>query len=279
MSLPSLGDAAISAGLPTFSSLPFLAEAVRAALHKGAAQGPRFFTPAERAVPEQPTRVILIGGLKGGVGKSTVGIFVAMVYAYMYGLRVLLVDADPSSQTGYDWWIQADDAGRNLGYDVETWPHAQVGDMVKRRALGQYDVVVIDCGGDSDKILSSGMEVAHFAVMVTSPSKTDMRRLDGTYKAALAAATAHGRANQIDAGVMMTQVDMRRGDQGSRATVHNQKMRTQIRNEGMPLMASEFSLKASVYSDSNGHRVTDPEDLAEASALVAEIETALTLAA
>lgn len=254
---------------PSFVTLPTISAAAVVA-------GLTFLTPDLRAFPDQDTRVILVGGLKGGVGKSTVALFIAMVYAYMHGMRVLFVDADPSSQTGWDWWAQADDAGRGLGFDVETWPHAQVGDMVKRRALGKYDVVIIDCGGDSDKILASGMEVAHYAVMVTSPSKTDMRRLAATYTAALTAATAHGRAGEIDAGVMLTQVDQRRGDQHARVTMHNQRMRTQIRDAGMPLMESEFSLKASVYADSNGHRVTDPADLAEASALVAEVETALT---
>lgn len=232
-------------------------------------------TPDQRAHPDRETRVILVGGLKGGVGKSTVALFIAMVYAYLRGMRVLFVDADPSSQTGYDWWAQAEDNGRHLGFDVECWPHAQVGDMVRRRSLGKYDVVIIDCGGDSDKILTAGMEVAEFAVMVTSPSKTDMRRLGGTFTAALNAAQAHGRADDIEAGVMLTQVDQRRGAQDDRVTKHNQKMRAQIREAGMPLMVSEFSLKASVYSDSNGHRVEDADDLAEAVALVDEIELAL----
>lgn len=213
-----------------------------------------------------PKRVIAVSGLKGGIGKSTLAMFLAFVYAVVYGLRVLFVDADPSSQTGWDWWKLARDANTPLPFDIETWPHAQVGEMVADRTPGKYDVVVIDCGGDSDAILSSAVEVCTYALIVTTPNKADIRRLAATFASALKAARDAGRASEIDAAVLFTKVDNRR-------EAYNARMRAQTEGK-LPVLEAELSLRAAVYADAMGTNVTSRADLEEAEAIVKEMEAA-----
>lgn len=209
--------------------------------------------------------VIAVGGLKGGLGKTTIAVFIALVYAILRGKKVLFVDADPKSQSGYDWHKLAKAAGRPLPFDIEVWPHGQVGSMVAERAEG-YDVVVIDTGGDSDAILASAVEVASYVLLVTTPSKPDMRRLAATFQAALTAAEKVGRQDEVDAAVVFTKVDQRRAN-------YNEEIRAQVA-ERLPLLAAGVSLKASLYADNYGLCPSSASELAEAEAVVKEMEAA-----
>lgn len=214
---------------------------------------------------DMPKRVIAVSGLKGGIGKSTLAMFIAFVYAVVHGLRVLYVDADPSSQTGWDWWKTARDNGSPLPFDIETWSHARVGDMVVDRTPGQYDAVVIDCGGDSDAILRSAVGVCTYALIVTTPNKADMRRVAATFSSALKAAREVERAGDIDAAIVFTKVDNRR-------EARNLRMRAQAEDR-LPVLKSDISL-LSAYSDAMCENVTSRDDLKEVEALVEEMEAA-----
>lgn len=215
---------------------------------------------------DMPERVIAVSGLKGGIGKSTLAMFVAFVYAVVHGKRVLFVDADPSSQTGWDWWKLARDRAKTpLPFDIELWPSAAVGDMVVDRTPGRYDVVVIDCGGHSDDILKAAVEVCTYALIVTTPNKADIRRLYATFESAVKAARESGRASQIKVGVAFTRVDNRRA-------AKNAEMRRQV-SAKLPLLQGELSLRPTVYADAMGRSVPE-SDLDEAKALVKEMEAA-----
>lgn len=215
--------------------------------------------------PDMP-KVIAVGGLKGGIGKSTLAMFIAFVYAVIYGKRVLFVDADPASQTGWDWWKLARAAGQPLPIDIETWPHAQVGDMVVDRTPGKYDVVVVDCGGDSDAILSSAVEVCSYALIATTPSKPDVRRVAPTFKSAVDAAQRAGREDEIDAAIVFTKVDNRRD-------AYNTRIRAQT-EEHLPVMAAQVSNRPAVYADAFGLGAPPAAELEEVHAIVKEMEAA-----
>lgn len=217
-------------------------------------------------LPADMPRVIAVGGLKGGIGKSTLAMFIALVYAIIYNKRVLLVDADPASQTGWDWWKLARAAGNPLPLDIETWPHAQVGDMVIDRTPGKYDVVVIDCGGDSDAILASAVEICSYALIATTPSKPDVRRVGPTFKSALGAAHRAGREDEIDAAVVFVKVDNRRD-------AYNLKIRAQT-EERLPVLTAQVSNRPAMYADAFGLGAPAPADLEEVHAVVKEMEAA-----
>ncbi|MFP1624076.1 hypothetical protein ACLB9X_02395 [Streptomyces sp. 5K101] len=57
--------------------------------------------------------VIVVGMLKGGTGKTTSAWFIALYYAVVLNLPTLLLDADATSQSAYDWFKVAQ-AGRGL---------------------------------------------------------------------------------------------------------------------------------------------------------------------
>lgn len=206
-----------------------------------------------------PTKVITIGALKGGVGKSTLSVFLACVYASR-GLRVLYVCADPLSQTGRDWWNQAEDSGHPMPYDLEHWADTAVSDQIRRRAMGRYDIVIVDTGGESDSILRSAVEVADFVLLATSPRQLDVRRLLATFQSAFAAAKAVGRS--IDVAVVFTLVDQRR-------VAYNAEMRDRIADK-LATLESCMSLR-SLYQNAFG-TVPDDDELAEATAIAKEID-------
>jgi chromosome partitioning protein len=208
-------------------------------------------------------RVIVVGGLKGGIGKSTLAMFVALVFATIYGKRVLFVDADPSSQTGYDWWSLAKRSGSPLPFDIETWPHAKVGDMVTDRTPGKYDVVVIDCGGDSDAILTSAVEICHFAFLATTPLKADLRRIAPTFKAAVAAARSTGRADQVDANVVFVKAANQRPRRNAQ--------RKQQTAERLPVLQNQVSYREAQYADAFGEGAPPRASLDEVHAIVKEV--------
>lgn len=214
-------------------------------------------------LPPNMPRVIVVGGLKGGIGKSTLAMFIAFVFAIIYGKRVLFVDADPASQTGYDWHKLAKAAGKPLPIDIEPWPTAQVGELVIDRTPGRYDVVVIDCGGDSDAILSSAVEICEFALLATSPNKADLRRIAPTFKSTVEAARRAGRSSEIDASVVFTKAANQRPKRNAK--------RKEQTAERLPVLEAQVSYREAQYADAFGEGAPPRSALDEAHEIVKEI--------
>ena len=214
-------------------------------------------------LPADMPRVIVVGGLKGGIGKSTLAMFTALVFAIIYGKRVLYVDADPASQTGYDWHKLARAGGVPLPFDIEPWPTAQVGELVVDRTPGRYDVVVVDCGGDSDAILSSAVEIGEFVLLATTPNKADLRRIAPTFKSAVEAARRAGRASEIDASVVFTKAANQRPRRNAQ--------RKEQTAERLPVLENQVSYREAQYADAFGEGAPKRSDLEEVHAIVKEI--------
>lgn len=198
------------------------------------------------------SRVLAIAGLKGGLGKTTLAMLLACWYAINQGLKVLVVDADPSSQTAFEWHRDAKAAGMPLPFDMQVWPHKHVGEMIKD-VLNDYDVVIVDIGGEGAEILKSTMEVADDILVATTPKVADLKRLDATLKAAVQGAHIHGRQDLIAPSIVLTQVDSRRNGRRNRTgdviEGHNDAVRQQITGQGWPLMDACVSLRTSAYPD------------------------------
>lgn len=122
--------------------------------------------------------VVLIGGEKGGTGKSTIATNLAVWLSHQ-GKDVLLVDTDPQgSATGWHSTRTQDQKDRPKVHCVQKT--GNVNDAVKDLAT-RYDHVLIDAGGRDSKELRSSMLAATVLYVPIKASQFDlwtMQRMD-----------------------------------------------------------------------------------------------------
>ena len=127
--------------------------------------------------------ILAIGCVKGGVGKSTTAIFLALVYSLL-GARVLVIDADPKNGASRKWYRRAKKAGTPLPFDVATHPSSDLAEEIEENEWDQeYDLIVIDTGGESDRIWKAAATLADRLLMTFSPSPADLDALPETAEA------------------------------------------------------------------------------------------------
>jgi chromosome partitioning protein len=190
---------------------------------------------------------ITIGNLKGGAGKSTSSWFIALYLAIVHRRRVLLVDADPLSQTATDWAAVALAAELNVPITVITLVNADtLGRQVESLAR-DYDDVVIDTGGENELIFSAALMVCEELIVTVAPTPAELRRLPATF----AVAARIDAISPVTARVLLVRV--RKGTKAADAA------RGLLEGEGLPVMAAQISLWQH-YVDAYG---SVPEDLGE----------------
>ncbi|WP_067533529.1 ParA family protein [Nocardia crassostreae] len=156
------------------------------------------------ALPELPEPlVVTLGNLKGGVGKTTSAFFLASYFATAHQQRVLVIDADPLSQTGYSWYRRLQKADIAVPFELIAFPSRHVNDCITDNA-GKYDVIIVDVGGESADIFKAAVPQSDELVLVTSVSPSEVKRVPSTYRAAEEAAAESDRAIRVR--VLMTKV-------------------------------------------------------------------------
>ena len=119
--------------------------------------------------------IVLIGGEKGGTGKSTIATALAALRA-MKGRDVLLVDTDIQGSASY-WAAVRDEADitprvasiQKFGRGLQ----AELKDLA-----GRYDDVIIDAGGRDSQELRAAMLVAECLFCPITPGQFDVWTLD-----------------------------------------------------------------------------------------------------
>lgn len=117
--------------------------------------------------------IILVGSQKGGPGKSTVAMNLAVEYATQ-GKDVCLVDAD-SQRSIATWHADREDQKRQpalacvekLGNIAQT-----LTDLATR-----FDTVIVDVAGKDSKEMRTGMTAADKLIVVVRPSQLDLDTL------------------------------------------------------------------------------------------------------
>lgn len=199
--------------------------------------------------------VIVVGMLKGGSGKTTTAMFVALAYAQR-GRRVLLLDGDQTSQSAYDWSRLAADAGEPLPFEVERYPFEDIADHAGR-AREQYDVVIVDAGGGSASYLEEAVSAADLLLIPTAPAAADTRRLAATLASATRGADRNPRG--VSAVMVMVRADHRTGQPAAWSS--------QLVADGHNLATTHIR-DLVLYSDAYGHT---PSSAGEYPALLTEV--------
>ncbi|MCW8091640.1 AAA family ATPase [Alteromonas sp. ASW11-130] len=116
--------------------------------------------------------IILVGGEKGGSGKSCLAQNIAVYLRTEKNANVLMVDCDPQRTTSD--WIQerkADDALPDINC-------IQLYGKIRNELISlnrHYDYVVIDCGGQDNLALRSSMSVADHVLIPLRPKRRDLK--------------------------------------------------------------------------------------------------------
>ena len=119
---------------------------------------------------------IVVGGIKGGIGKTTIATNLAVMLS-LKGQDVLLVDADDqSSTTAFTSWRE-ETCPDGAGYALARLTGNTLAKQVQRQA-GKYDHVVIDVGGRDTASQRAALVVADVYLVPFPPKSLDVDTLD-----------------------------------------------------------------------------------------------------
>jgi chromosome partitioning protein len=158
--------------------------------------------------------ILTVGNIKGGVGKTTLAVNLAIVLAAA-GRDVLLVDGD-EQRTALTFTELRTDLLGAPGYTAVSLQGAALRTQVRQLAT-KYDEIVIDVGGRDTGSLRAALTVSQILVVPVQPRSFDIwavdqvaelvkeaREINGELRAliVLNAADAQGRDNEDAAGVL-----------------------------------------------------------------------------
>ena len=150
--------------------------------------------------------IICVGLIKGGTGKTTSVIFIAMWFVIAKRKRVLAIDADAMSQTLYTWYTKLSKAGVNIPFDVvRHHPTDDLGEFLDEKKH-EYDVILVDVGGGDLQAFHEANKRASLLLMPASPSGFEHSRVQASMKAAELAANDH-IGNGLAVYVMLVRCD------------------------------------------------------------------------
>lgn len=207
--------------------------------------------------------IVTLLGQKGGIGKSTTAVSLAMA-ALQRGAAVLLVDADPQG-TIRTW----NDVANERGVSAPTVIAMGAGmhrpgqlDVLARR----YDLTLIDCPPRHGDIQRSALMIADAALVPCGPSAADVWALSTTLEMITEARTLR---EQLQAAIVITRKQGR--------TTLGKAARAVLESSGLTVLGSELSYRIA-YQEAlaAGSGVTQhcPRDRAarEVAALLSELK-------
>ncbi|MFD8736586.1 ParA family protein [Streptomyces sp. NPDC059618] len=152
--------------------------------------------------------VVVVGMLKGGTGKTTSAWFIALYYAVVLGLPTLLLDADATSQSAYDWFKVAKAEGYEIPEHlvVERYPFDDIAEYIRAKRA-EFGAIVVDAGGGSAKLFHEAITEANRLIVPVAPTKIERRKLVATFDEAERAAARNAR--DITAHVVLVKADDR----------------------------------------------------------------------
>lgn len=118
--------------------------------------------------------MILVGGDKGGSGKSCLAQNLAVYFSHYQKSTVLLVDCDPQRTTSD--WIQV----RNSDPSLSSIICIQLYGKIRNELLSlhqHYDYIIVDCGGLDNLALRATMSVVDHVIIPLRPKRRDLKSM------------------------------------------------------------------------------------------------------
>src|ERR1700729_3849462 len=123
-------------------------------------------------------QIILIGGEKGGVGKSTITTNIAVEFSYR-SARVIIIDADPQ-KTSINWVDRRNELIEREGLKypkiIGISKEGNIKEVIKE-FVSTYDIVVIDASGRDSQSLRTGLTIADKFFCPIRASQADLETL------------------------------------------------------------------------------------------------------
>ncbi len=116
--------------------------------------------------------IITVGNTKGGVGKTTLAVNIALARA-LSGRDVWLVDGDRQGTTQTAISIRAQ-AGHQPGIACSTYPEGQVLRAQVQQQGRKYDDIIIDAGGRDSTALRAALVLSDILVVPFQPRSYDV---------------------------------------------------------------------------------------------------------
>lgn len=120
------------------------------------------------------TKLIIVGGTKGGPGKSTVAQQVAAGLQLKRGKKIHITDID-IQQTTTSW---CEERRNNKNLDLIAFSYIE-NDIVKhlQSLNGRYEYIVVDAGGFDSEIQREAMLIADIVLLPLRPKRRDLKSL------------------------------------------------------------------------------------------------------
>lgn len=116
--------------------------------------------------------IVTVGNTKGGVGKTTLAVQLALARA-LAGRDVLMVDGDRQGSAQMAIAIRTD-AGRSPGLTCVQYHDGPVLRAQVQRQAGKYDDVVIDAGGRDSTALRAALSLSDVLIVPFLPRSVDV---------------------------------------------------------------------------------------------------------
>lgn len=119
--------------------------------------------------------IVLVGGIKGGTGKSTIATNLA-VYRASFGYKTLLIDGDEQNSVS-DWAEQRNAFFKDSSCDHEVTTVSLKGSYLfneVNKMFKDYPNIIIDAGGRDTTTQRSALVVANYYVIPFKPRSFDV---------------------------------------------------------------------------------------------------------
>ncbi|MGW9067895.1 ParA family protein [Streptomyces yangpuensis] len=143
-------------------------------------------------IKERHTLVVGCGVLKGGTGKSTTILYLALWFAWSLGLKVGVIDTDNNSQSLGNWCRAHAALGEKIPFElIEHNPKDPNGPTLEKRIKqlrGSFDVLLVDLGGGDRETFTDFCILGDLLLMPSAPSGWETSRIQATLQTAARAA-------------------------------------------------------------------------------------------